>query len=480
MIHPVILCGGSGTRLWPMSRQDHPKQFCRFQGDRSLFQDCLERFRGSAFASPVLMTRAELRFVTAAQSAGTGPGNAAILLEPVMRDTAAAILSAALHLERSGHGSAVMVAAPCDHLVADTAAFHAALFAGRQAAMAGRLVTFGVRPDRPETGFGYLELDPRGAGDGARASSAGPAPVPVSRFVEKPAPDVAESFLRQGNRLWNAGLLMARADALIAAFETHAPEMMEPCRTALSEARDDLGFVRLDTAAYARAPRISIDYAVLEKAGNVVAVPLDCGWSDLGTWEAVWREMARDADGVAASGAVTQIGCRNALLRSEPGGPRLVGVGLDGIVAVAMGDAVLVADKSRAHDLKPVVARLRAERVEQADSFPRVYRPWGRSETVAEGERFRVRKVVVPGGGQMSLQSHAHRAEHWVVVRGVARVTIGDEVRLVGEDQSVRIPPGALHKLENPGEAELKLIEIQTGSYLGEDDIVRHDGGPRP
>jgi mannose-1-phosphate guanylyltransferase/mannose-6-phosphate isomerase len=282
-------------------------------------------------------------------------------------------------------------------------------------------------------------------------------------------------MLDEGRFLWNAGIFMFRPDALIAAFETHAPDMVEPCREAVAAARPDLGFLRLDEAAYARAPENSIDYAIMEKAADVAVVPVDCGWSDLGAWDAVWREMGPDAAGVSLSGAVTQIDCTDTLLRSEEDGPRLVGVGLDGIAVVAMRDAVLVAAKSDLQAVKAAVAKLKAEGVREAETLPRTYRPWGWYETLALGPRFQVKQIMVPPGKKLSLQSHVHRSEHWVVVQGTATVTVDDEVKLVTENQSVYIPLGAVHRLENPGKVDLHLIEVQTGSYLGEDDIIRYE-----
>ena len=468
MIHPVILCGGSGTRLWPLSRKDYPKQFSKLIGSESLFQSGLRRFSGPDFAAPVLLSHADFRFLVAEQLSELGVETATILLEPEARNTAPAILSAALLLAGRGQGAEVMVVAPSDHVIRDVPAFLAAVAAGERAAAAGRLVTFGIHPDRPETGYGYLEL-------AEPAASGAPAAVPVASFVEKPDAARAAAMLDEGRFLWNAGIFMFRPDALIAAFEAHAPDMVEPCREAVAAARPDLGFLRLDEAAYARAPENSIDYAIMEKAADVAVVPVDCGWSDLGAWDAVWREMGPDAAGVSLSGAVTQIDCTDTLLRSEEDGPRLVGVGLDGIAVVAMRDAVLVAAKSDLQAVKAAVAKLKAEGVREAETLPRTYRPWGWYETLALGPRFQVKQIMVPPGKKLSLQSHVHRSEHWVVVQGTATVTVDDEVKLVTENQSVYIPLGAVHRLENPGKVDLHLIEVQTGSYLGEDDIIRYE-----
>ncbi|MDH3263451.1 MAG: mannose-1-phosphate guanylyltransferase/mannose-6-phosphate isomerase, partial [Paracoccaceae bacterium] len=381
------------------------------------------------------------------------------------RNTAPAILAAALHLAAEDP-EALILAAPSDHVVPDAEEFRKAVAAGRAAAEAGDLVTFGIAPDRPETGYGYLEL-------------AGPvvpcAAVKLARFVEKPGPDQAARMLAEGGYLWNSGIFLFRAGALLAAVEAHAPGLLKPVQAAVEAARPDLGFLRLDPAAWAGAEPISIDYAVMERAPNLSAVAFAGPWSDLGGWDAVWRTQGPDAEGVATAGPATAIACENTLLRSESAGLELVGIGLADIVAVAMPDAVLVADRRRAQEVGEAVAVLRARGARQAELFPREHRPWGWFESIATGERFQVKRIVVHPGASLSLQSHHHRAEHWIVVRGTARVTIGDEVRLVSENESVYVPLGQKHRLENPGKLEMVLIEVQTGSYLGEDDITRHD-----
>lgn len=469
-IHPVILCGGAGTRLWPLSRQDRPKQFAALLGQDTLLQACLKRFLGRGFAAPVLMAHEDFRFFAAEQAAAAGVSDPTILLEPSSRNTAAAILSAALHLERQGKGAEVMLVAPCDHVIRDMDRFHTALSVGAPLAAAGQLVTFGIFPDRPETGYGYLDL-----GDAPTSAMGSGAARRVRRFIEKPDAATAERLLASGTSLWNAGIFMFRADALIRAFRTHAPAMVDPCRRAVAQAQPDLGFLRLDGVAYDPLPEQSIDYAIMEKSADVVAVPVDCGWSDLGAWDAVWREMGPDAAGVAVSGDVTAMDCRDTLLRSEEDGLQLVGMGLEGVAVVAMRDAVLVADKSNLQALKTAVARLKIEGVRAAEAQARTHRPWGWYETLAMADRFQVKQIMVPPGRKLSLQSHVHRAEHWIVVQGTAQVTIADEVTLVGENQSVYIPLGERHRLENPGKVDLHLIEVQTGSYLGEDDIIRYE-----
>ena len=361
-----------------------------------------------------------------------------------------------------------MLVAPSDHVVPDAPAFRAAVEAGAGAAQAGQLVTFGIRPTHAETGYGYLELaeDP---GDFAAR------PLALKRFVEKPDAPRATEMVAAGTYLWNAGIFLFSVKAILAAFRAHAPDLVAPVTEAVEKAKPDLGFLRLDPAAWAGVQDISIDYAVMEKAENLSVVPFAAGWSDLGGWDAVWRESARDARGVATTGAATAIDCDDTLLRSEDEGVEVVGIGLKGVVAVAMPDAVLVADASRAQDVKHAVAALKKKGARQAESFPKDHRPWGWFESLVIGDRFQVKRIHVHPGAALSLQSHHHRSEHWIVVEGTAKVTVDDEVKLVTENQSVYIPLGAVHRMENPGKVPMVLIEVQTGTYLGEDDIIRYE-----
>jgi mannose-1-phosphate guanylyltransferase/mannose-1-phosphate guanylyltransferase/mannose-6-phosphate isomerase len=464
MIQPVILCGGSGTRLWPSSRRAYPKQFTPLLGPESLYQQTLRRLSGPGFAAPIVMTGEEFRFMAADQAAAIGLADARLVVEPAPRDTAPAILTAALMLREAPQ--TLMLIAPSDHVIGDTAAFLAAVEAGAEAAAGGALVAFGVAPDRPETGFGYLELAAPPATGAAR---------PVASFREKPDRVTAEGFLASGRHLWNAGLFLFRVGDILAAFQAHAPDLIAPCEAALAGAQGDLGFTRLAAGPWAGLRAISFDYAVMEKARGMMAVPLEAGWSDLGSWEALWTARGPDAAGVVTDGAVTAIDCQGSYLRSEEEGVHLVGLGLRDMVAVATRDAVLVADRARAQDLKAVVSALRGARVAQADDYPRFHRPWGWYETLCLGSRFQVKRIMVKPGGVLSLQSHHHRSEHWVVVAGTAEVTIGTEVRLVTENQSVYIPLGTVHRMANPGKLPMYLIEVQTGAYLGEDDIVRYE-----
>ncbi len=465
MIHPVLLCGGSGTRLWPLSRKSFPKQFTRLIGDESLFQASARRLSGDGFTAPVVITGSDYRFIVTEQLQAVGIDPGPVLIEPEGRNTAPAVLAAALHLAKSDP-QALMLVAPSDHVVPDALAFRAAVKAGEAAAKSGRIVTFGIRPTRAETGYGWLELTGPAA-DGV--------PVDLARFVEKPKRAAAESMLAAGNFLWNAGIFLFTAATMIAAFRAHAPGLLAPVGAAVDAARADLGFLRLEETAWKGAEAISIDYAVMERAANLVAVPFGAGWSDLGGWDAVASEMGADPRGNALGGNAVAIDCDNTLLRAEEPGVELVGIGLNNIIAIATGDAVLVADKSRAQDVKRAVEVLQAKGAKQAEAFARDHRPWGWFETLALSDRFQVKRIVVKPGAALSLQSHMHRSEHWIVVSGTARVTVDDMVKLVGENQSVYIPLGAKHRMENPGKVPMVLIEVQTGTYLGEDDIIRYE-----
>ncbi|MBW6505120.1 MAG: mannose-1-phosphate guanylyltransferase/mannose-6-phosphate isomerase [Rhodobacteraceae bacterium] len=467
MIHPVILCGGAGTRLWPLSRQSYPKQFSRLMGEESLFQASARRTAGGGFAAPVVVTGDAFRFIVTEQLAAVGVAPAAIVIEPEGRNTAPAVLAAALLLAQRDP-EALMLVAPSDHVIADAQAFRAAVAAAAPSALAGMLVTFGIAPTRAETGYGYLELAPG-------ADAAAVAPQPLARFVEKPDAPRAAAMLAEGNYLWNAGIFLFTAATLLAAFRAHCPDLLEDVAEAVASAKSDLGFTRLAPEPWARVRDISIDYAIMEKAANLAVMPYGAGWSDLGGWDAVWQETGPDGAGNVTSDHATAIGCTGSLLRSEAEGVELVGIGLHDIIAVAMPDAVLVASRADSQRVKDAVAALRARGARQATAFPTDHRPWGWFESLAMGERFQVKRIVVKPGAALSLQSHHHRSEHWIVVQGTARVTIDGEVRLITENQSVYIPLGAMHRMENPGKLPMVLIEVQTGSYLGEDDIIRYE-----
>lgn len=466
MITPILMCGGAGTRLWPLSRKSYPKQFVPLVGEESLFQAAARRLQGPGFAAPVVVTASDFRFIVTEQLAALGVKPGAILIEPAARNTAPAVLAAAVHLARTDP-AALMLIAPADHVIADPAGFRAAVEAGAGAARDGQIVTFGIRPTRPETGYGWLELAVQPSGKAE--------PVKLSRFVEKPDAGRAAEMLAAGNYLWNAGIFLVSARTMIEAFKAHSPAMVAPVTASVEGAQADLDFLRLDPAPWAEAEEISVDFAIMERAPNLMAVPYGGGWSDLGDWAAVREEMGPDAAGNATAGPVTAIDCEGSLLRSEAEGLELVGIGLKDIVAVATPDAVLIADKSRAQDVKKAVAALKAKAAPQAETFPKDHRPWGWFESLAIGDRFQVKRIVVHPGAALSLQSHHHRAEHWIVVQGTAKVTIDETVKLVTENQSVYIPLGAVHRMENPGKLPMVLIEVQTGSYLGEDDIIRYE-----
>ncbi|MEK9925867.1 MAG: mannose-1-phosphate guanylyltransferase/mannose-6-phosphate isomerase [Alphaproteobacteria bacterium] len=466
-ITPVLLAGGSGTRLWPLSRQSYPKQFSSLIGDQSLFQQSALRLSSSsslAFSRHVTLTNADFRFIVGEQLHAIGVQPGPILIEPEGKNTAPAILAASLYA-MDENPDAILLVAPSDHVIPDVSAFHAAVQAGLEHIANSRIVTFGIVPDRPETGYGYLELATPSVGK----------PVDLKRFVEKPALPDAKKMLEAGNFLWNAGIFMFRAKDMIAAFEAHAPNLIEPVGNALRKAKSDLDFLRLDPDAWSKCENISIDYAVMEKAENLVAVPFSAGWSDLGDWDAVWKQTGPDENGVVTSEGATAIDCQNSLLRSESESLEIVGIGLDNMIAVAMADAVLVAPRGRAQDVKQAVSALAKKDASQAKQFPKDHRPWGWFETLIDHANFKVKRIQVNPGAALSLQSHKYRSEHWVVVEGTALVTIGDTETLLSRDQSVYIPQGAIHRMANPGEGPMILIEVQTGTYFGEDDIIRYD-----
>ncbi|WP_370399695.1 mannose-1-phosphate guanylyltransferase/mannose-6-phosphate isomerase [Sulfitobacter sp. JB4-11] len=463
-ITPVILCGGSGTRLWPVSRKSFPKQFIKLIGEGSLFQQSGQRLSGAGFAAPLVVTNSDFRFIATQQMGDAGIDPGAVLIEPLARNTAPALLAAAL-FQAQTDAQALMLAAPSDHYITQADVFRDSLQRGVPAARAGQIVTFGIAPDKPETGYGYLELG-TGEADGA---------LPLKRFVEKPALAEAERMLAAGGYLWNAGIFMYTAQVMIDAFAAHAPDMLEHVRLAVDRAQPDLGFLRLDPDAWSRCKDISIDFAIMERVDNLSVIAHQGDWSDLGGWNAVYEHAESDAKGVALQGTAYAVDCEDSLLRSDNDSLQLVGLGLKNIIAVAMADAVLVADRSRVAELGDVVKDMRKAEINQADTFPKDHRPWGFFETLILSGRFQVKRIVVNPGAALSLQSHVHRSEHWIVVAGTAKVTIDDKVQLVCENESVYIPLGAIHRMENPGKVPMELIEVQTGSYLGEDDITRYE-----
>ena len=463
-ITPVILCGGSGSRLWPLSRKSYPKQFVPLVGDKTLFQNSSERLTGKQFKNPVIVTNSDYRFIVTEQLQEIGIDPGAILIEPEGRNTAPAILAAALYEYRE-NPDAILVVAPSDHVINDINAFQLAIDEAYKVALDGQLVTFGIKPTHPETGYGYLELSKNTS---AQA-------VPLKAFVEKPDLTNAEKMIQSENFLWNSGIFLFQAKDIIEAFKKYSPSDLDAVNLSLTNSINDLGFCRLNLTDWVKTENISIDYAIMEKSNNLSVVPFSAGWSDLGGWDAVWRENVSKTNNVKTSNNATAIDCENSLIRSEDDSIEVVGIGLKNIITVAMKDAVLVADMSKSQDVKKAVDILKEKKASQATHFPKDHRPWGWFESLTIDEKFQVKKIHVHSGASLSLQSHKYRAEHWIVVSGVAEVTIGEEVKLVSENQSVYIPLGAIHRMRNPGENPMELIEVQTGTYFGEDDIFRYD-----
>ncbi|MCC7425637.1 MAG: mannose-1-phosphate guanylyltransferase/mannose-6-phosphate isomerase [Alphaproteobacteria bacterium] len=465
-IVPVVLSGGSGTRLWPLSRESYPKQFLPLLGPHSLLQETLLRVADRArFAAPIVVCNNDHRFLAAEQLRALGLADARIVLEPMGRNTAAAVAAAALLLARHDR-SAVMWIMPADHHVADLPALHAALAAAANAAVAGLLATFGIRPARPETGYGYIEL-----GD---ALPSIPGAHGVARFIEKPDAERACAFLAGGRHLWNSGMFLFQVGALLDEMTNHAPEVVAAVEKALDGAETDLDFLRLGASGFAQAPSISIDYAVMERTARAAVVPCDIGWSDVGSWATLWEVGAKDKDGNVTDGNVLLSGSRDCYVRSTD---RIVTtvVGAQDLVVVTTDDAVMVAPRERAQDVRQIVEMLRTSKRPEAVLHRRVYRPWGFYESLHDGNRYQVKRITVNPGAKLSLQKHFHRAEHWVVVNGTATVERDGETILLRENESVYLPLGCVHRLENPGRIPLNLIEVQSGAYLGEDDIVRFE-----
>ncbi len=465
LIHPAILSGGSGTRLWPMSRTFYPKQLLPLVGDKTLLQQAALRVVAAPrFAAPLVIANEEHRFIIAEQLREIGVAPHGLLLEPVGRNTAPAACVAALSLAEVDP-DALMLLMPSDHTIDDTAAFLAATERAAEAARAGRLVTFGIHPERAETGYGYIQRNGALAGvEGAFA---------VARFVEKPDAVTAERYRKSGDFFWNSGIFLFPASLYLSELERLRPDMLSACRAALKAARRDDDFIRLDKEAFAACPADSIDYAVMEHTAKAAVVPVAMGWSDLGSWDALWELAEKDDAGNVLAGNVIAEDAKNCYLRSESG--LVAALGVEDLVVVATDDAVMLAPKSRAQDVRRLVARLVKENRGEADALPRVHRPWGSYETLHAGHRVQVKHILVKPGGKLSLQMHHHRAEHWVVVQGTAKIVRGDEELMLTEDQSTYIPLGTAHRLENPGKIPLHLIEVQSGAYLGEDDIVRFE-----
>jgi mannose-1-phosphate guanylyltransferase/mannose-6-phosphate isomerase len=464
LIHPAILSGGSGSRLWPLSRRLYPKQLLPLAGPRSMIQDTALRLARGGFAPPLVICNQEHRFLIAEQLRESGIAESTILLEPAGRNTAPAAAVAALIVSASDP-DAVILLLPSDHVIADIEAFHKSVEIAVLAAKAGALVTFGIKPDAPVTGYGYICAGEAIAG--AKGS------FRVQRFVEKPDRSSAERYVASGNFFWNSGIFLFSARRLLGEIERLQPEMLAACREAVAKGRKDLDFIRLDEASFARCPSQSLDYAVMEHTANAAVVPVEMGWSDVGSWHALWEIAEKSEDGNALKGDVLVHEVRNSYLRSD--GPLLAAVGVEDVVVVATADAVLVLHRDSAQDVKKIVDELERQGREQHIQHRRVFRPWGSYEGIDQGERFQVKRIIVNPGAKLSLQMHHHRAEHWVVVAGTARVTCGEKEFLLHENESTFIPLGTRHRLENPGKVPLHLIEVQSGTYLGEDDIVRFE-----
>lgn len=465
-IRPVILSGGVGTRLWPMSRERYPKQFLPLCSERTMLQETIGRTADPArFTTPLVITNEEHRFIVAEQIRHTGAANARIVLEPVGRNTAAAAAVAALDVAEQDPGGLLLLL-PADHVVTDAAAFLKAVDIAAAAAAAGRLATFGIVPATPETGYGYIRQGAPFAGhDGAFHAAA---------FVEKPPRDQAERFLAEGTFFWNSGMFLFSARTFLAELERFEPAVLEAARTARAQGSANLDFFRLDTAAFTASPSISIDHAVMERTDKAVVVPCTIGWADVGSWSALWEIETKDADGNVGHGDVLIQDSRNCYVRSD-GAALVVTLGLSNSVVIATDDAILVASWDRVQEVKALVEHLKAHGRDEPLQHRRVHRPWGFYQTLHAGDRFQVKRLTVTPGAKLSLQKHHHRAEHWVVVNGTALVKRGEEEILLRENESIHIPLGVPHRLENPGILPLNLIEVQSGAYLGEDDIVRLD-----
>lgn len=466
-IVPVILAGGEGKRLWPLSRKSYPKQFSKLIGELSLFQQTAIRLNSSksfSFAAPLILTNFEYRFIVTEQLNNIGLNSGGILIEPETKNTAPAILAACLYMEKLAKNSTILVC-PSDHFIPDTHLFHDAIKKSLPYVEKGKIVTFGITPTRPETGYGYLEVSGKFK---SKISE-------VHKFIEKPELNAAVKMLGSGNFYWNSGIFMFKVKDLIAAFSKYAHETLRSVQLSVQEASKDLEFLRLGAESWSNIEGASLDYAIMEKADNVVVKPYPYAWSDLGSWDAVANEMKADENGVALTNGAISIDCKNTMLRSEAEHQKLVGIGLQDIIAVTMNDAVLISHKDRLQDVKNIVDQLKELQVPQAEIFPIVHRPWGWYESLICSQSFQVKRICVKPEGVLSLQSHQYRSEHWVVVEGIARVTVNQEEYLLKQGESTYIPLGARHRLENAGKSEMILIEVQLGDYLGEDDIVRFE-----
>lgn len=477
-IFPVLLCGGSGTRLWPLSRSDMPKQLQALVDKKTMLQATALRVCGDSealsFERPLIVTGEAHRFLVSEQLLHAGVQPAGIILESDARNTAPAVALAALLHVADGNADALLLVMPSDHLIGNEGAFREAIATAAPAAAAGRLVTFGILPDGPATGYGYIEAAAETAADTAMgAAGAADRVRPVRRFVEKPDAETAERYVAAG-LLWNAGIFLFQASSYLDALKAHAPEVLEGATRAMQQMEREGLYIRPAAAAFAATPSISLDYAVMEKAANVSVVPVDMGWSDVGSWDALWRVISPDRDGNVLRGAGALLDCHDSLVRND-GGPFVAALGLRDMVVVATGDAVLIAPRDRSEDIRAMVERIEAQGLDLTRTSHEVRRPWGSYRNISRGSGWKVKRIMVKPGGRLSLQKHARRAETWVVASGEALVTIGDKSLTLSPGESATVPLGAVHRLENRGAEPLELIEIQQGNYLGEDDIIRLD-----
>ncbi len=466
-ITPILLAGGSGTRLWPSSRKTYPKQFIKLISDTSLFQQSALKFlnNGSSEYNPIItVTNSLFRFIVREQLQNVGIDLGKILIEPQSKNTAPAILSATL-LALQDNKDPIIIAVPSDHIIPDSKYFNEVINIGRKIVGNGKIITFGIRPTYPETGYGYLQLE----------KDHKPGPSQVTKFIEKPNISSATKMLNEGNYLWNSGIFMFRAKDIISEFKKYAPDILSIVEKSVELSESDMEFLRLNQNYWQNINEISIDYAIMEKAKDIIAIPYNSTWSDLGNWDSVWRETKQDKNGVALSHNAHALGCRNTLLRSENEFQEIVGIGLNDIVAIAMPDAVLVANKNKSQDVKKVVEYLKFHEITQSEFFPKDHRPWGWFEIISSGLGFQVKRIFVKPGAALSLQSHKFRSEHWIVVKGLAKITIDNKVKYIKEGQSTYVPLGSVHRLENPGDEPITIIEVQIGSYLSEDDIIRYE-----
>lgn len=466
-VTPVILAGGSGTRLWPLSRKTYPKQFSNLIGETSLFQKTALRFMTSSrinFECPIILTNSVFRFIVSDQLSSISCNHSSIIIEPSVKNTAPAILAATISSLKKDPDS-ILLFVPADHVIPDETLFCEAVDKALAQIAEQKIVTFGIQPTSAETGYGYLELGERLTADCFE----------LKNFCEKPDKITAKGFLSGENHMWNAGIFMCRATDMLEAFKKYASDLVPHVTKSVERSRNDLDFLRLDEKSWEHCRDVSVDYAIMERADNLVAIRYDGAWSDLGNWNAIADYMIKDENAVALSSNAHAIECENTMLRSENENQHIVGLGLKDMIAVAMPDAVLVTHKDRSQDVKLAVNLLKKKNTHQAEIFPKDHRPWGWFESLSIGDRFQVKRIMVKPGASLSLQSHHHRSEHWIVVAGTASVTIDEQVKLISEGESVHIPLGAKHRMENPGKVPMLLIEVQIGTYLGEDDIVRYE-----